>query len=152
QLTCFLHRIPLITPPLETTGLSYDAGSRYAAFDWNNAPKRKGFQWTKPTAYPPDGATDFAPGWAGNEAPCPIPGGPPAGGVGQPVTLTFPDRTAIKNAKITLKETGGADVEGYMSDPEHPATEMFRDNMDSIVFIAKSPLKTGTQYQVKVTA
>lgn len=149
QLTCFLHRIPLIQPELEFTSFCVDPAG-WSAFDHSNGPRRK-FEWKGPIAYPPDGANDFGPYWAGNEGPCPIPGGPPEGGVGQPVTLTFSPRDKVKDGKLTLND-GTADVEGWLSAPDKPAVAMFGNNCQTICFIAKQPLKSKTAYTVKVTA
>lgn len=149
QLTCFLHRIPLINPELEMTSFCVDPAG-WSAFDHANGAKRK-FDWKGPIAYPPDGANDFGPYWAGNEGPCPIPGGPPEGGVGQPVTLTFAPHEKVKNGKLVLSE-GSTEVDGWLSAPDKPAVAMFGDNCQTICFIAKQPLKAKTAYSVKVTA
>lgn len=149
QLTCFLHRIPLILPELEVTSFCVDPEG-WSAFDHSNGPRRK-FEWKGPIAYPPDGATDFQGYWSGNEGPCPIPGGPPAGGVGQPVTLTFAPREKVKDGAMTLTE-GTTNVEGWLSAPDKPAVAMFGNNCQTICFIAKQPLKPSTAYTVKATA
>lgn len=150
QLTCFLHRIPLIKPEIETVAFCFDAESRFSGFDYSNGTKRS-FTWKGPIAYPPDGATDFSPAWSGNEGPCPIPGGPPAGGVGQPITLTF-GREKVTDAAIEVTGPGGTKLEGFISTPTSPAVSMFGNNMNTVCFIAKAPLQPNTRYQVKVTA
>ncbi|MCW8133876.1 MAG: hypothetical protein KIS92_26245 [Planctomycetota bacterium] len=150
QLTCFLHRIPLINPELELTSFCVDPAG-WSAFDHGNAPKRK-FDWQGPLAYPPDGANDFGPYWSGNEGPCPIPGGPPEGGVGQPVTLTFAPRVKVTNGKMAITDASGAEVEGWLSAPDKPAVAMFGNNCQTICFIAKQPFKAKTTYTVKATA
>ena len=150
QLQCFLHRIPLIMPELEFTTLAFDPESHYSGFDYSGGPRRRNVEWPGPIAYPPDGASDFGPYWSGNEGPCPIPGGPPAGGVGQPITLTFPHRQRLKGGKLTLTDPAGAEVEGWLSAPDKPAVSMFGDNCNTVCFIAKAPLKTDTLYTAKV--
>ncbi|HYF48172.1 MAG TPA: CAP domain-containing protein [Planctomycetota bacterium] len=148
QLNCFLHRIPLIQPDLENVSFCLDGG--FAAFDYRNGARRE-YEWKGPIAYPADKATDFAPSWSGREGPCPIPGGPPRGAVGQPVTLTFAPNDKVTDGKITLTEGKNA-VDGWVSSPDKPAVEMFSDNLQTICFIAKQPLKPKTAYTVKVTA
>jgi hypothetical protein len=149
QLNCFLHRIPLINPEVENVSFCFDGG--FAAFDYRDGEPRK-FEWKGPIAYPADKAADFGPSWSGNEGPCPIPGGtPPKGGVGQPVTLTFAPSDKVSDGKITLTDAG-KDVEGWVSAPDKPAVEMFGDNLHTICFIAKTPLKHKTAYTAKATA
>jgi hypothetical protein len=148
QLGCFLHRIPLILPELESVSFCVDGG--YSAFDYGDAPRRK-FDWKGPIAYPPDNCPDFGPYWNGAEGPCPIPGGAPKTGVGQPITLTFALHEKVKDGTIVIKE-GAADVDGWVSAPDKPATSMFGDNLQTICFIAKQPLKSKTAYTAKATA
>ncbi len=148
----FFHRVALIKPEVEVVGISYDAGSRYAVVNYGGGPKRKGAKWPGPIAYPPDGATGVRPGWSGREGPSPIPSGPPQGGVGQTITLTFPPRERPKDGKLTLTDPSGKSPEGWTSTPEKPAASMFRTNMNTICFIAKQPLESNTKYKVKVEA
>lgn len=149
QLTCFLHRIPLISPELENVSFCLDGG--FAAFDYNDGPRRK-FDWKGPIAFPADNDTNFLPMWTGNEGPCPIPDGAPKGGVGQPVTLTFAPSDKVKDGKITLTDAANKEVDGWVSAPDKPAVAMFGDNLQTICFIAKQPFKHKTPYTVKVTA
>jgi len=149
QLMCFLHRIPLIQPHLESTSFCVDPAG-WSAFDHANGARRK-FDWKDPLAYPPDGTTEFLPYWSGNEGPSPIPGGAPKGGVGQPVTLTFPPKQIIKDAKMVLNAEGDGEVEGWVSSPTAPAVAMFSDNLNTVCFIAKQPLKANSGYTATVT-
>ncbi|MCZ7648054.1 MAG: hypothetical protein M5U26_22805 [Planctomycetota bacterium] len=78
---------------------------------------------------------------------------PPPGGVGETITLTFPpNMRGAKDAKIEVLENGKDAVDGWTSDPEHPASAMFKDNMNTICFIAKTVMKEQASYTVRVTA
>jgi hypothetical protein len=149
QLNCFLHRIPLISPELENVSFCVDGG--YSAFDYADGPRRK-FEWKGPISYPADNDNAFGPQWSGNEGPCPIPDGPPKGGVGQPVTLTFPPHEKVKEGKIVITDPSGKEVDGWLSAPDKPAVSMFGDNLQTICLIAKQPFKHKTQYTAKATA
>lgn len=152
-LDTFYHRVAMIKPELAVSGISYDAASRYGVVNVHNGKKRR-VKWTEPLLYPPPGATGVRPGWSGREGPSPIPGKPPKGGVGQTVTVTFPRRTKVVEAKIALKE-GEKAVEAWVTSPEKPAPagkSMFRTNMDTICLIPKHPLKPRTVYTVEVSA
>jgi len=149
QLTCFLHRIPLISPELESVSFCVDGG--FSAFDYRDGAPRK-FDWKGPIAYPADNCTDFLAGWSGREGPCPIPGEVPKGGVGQPVTLTFAPHLKVKDGKIAITDAANTEIDGWVSAPDKPAVAMFGDNLQTICFIAKQPFKHKTQYTVKATA
>jgi len=145
----FFHRIPLIRPELETTGISFEG--IFAAFDWANGPARQGVKYPGPLAFPPEGAFNVHSGWGGHEGPQPFPGDVPQGGVGETVTLTFPTHDKVIGGKITLTE-GGKEVDAWTSAPDKPANAMFADNMNSLCLIGKVPLKGNTEYTVKVDA
>jgi hypothetical protein len=152
QLDCFLHRIPLIKPSLEMTCIAHQG--RWAAFDHANGARNKSFNWVEPIVYPPPNAINVVPFWSGAEGPCPIPGGPPSGGVGLPITITFPPNRRPKDGKLSL-HPGSPDaepVDGWLSNPENPAVKMFGTNMETICFIPKVPLQPDTVYHVKVSA
>lgn len=151
-MNTFFHRIALIRPHVEVVGISYDPASKFAVVNYGSGPKRKGAKWPGPLPYPPDGATGVPPGWSGHEGPSPIPVSPPAGGVSQTVTLTFPPGQRPKGSKVTVTESGGGKVDGWVSTPEKPAAKMFRDNMNTICFIGKAPFKSNTTYQARVEA
>jgi uncharacterized protein YkwD len=151
-MNTFFHRVALIRPEVEVVGISYDPASKFAVVNYGSGPKRKGAKWPGPLAYPPDGATGVPPGWSGREGPSPIPSAPPSGGVSQTVTLTFPRTQRPKGAKVTVTESGGGTVNGWVSTPEKPAARMFRDNMNTVCFIGKAPFKSNTTYRVKVEA
>jgi hypothetical protein len=106
--------------------------------------------------------------WSGLEKPGPLRDDPPPGGVGFPITLTFPSYKATKT--LSLRAAGAADtdmpkdvqcelhedgnaagIECWVSDPEHPAQPtVFADNLASISITPKEPLKADTVYSVTV--
>lgn len=151
-LDSFFHRIPLIAPELETTGISHDTESHFSVFNHASGPRRKDAKWPGPLAYPPDGAMDVQPGWNGHEGPQPFPGSPPQGGVGQTITLTFPHGQKCSDGSLTVKDASGAAVDGWQSTPAKPANGMFKDNMNTLCFIAKQPFKESTAYTIEAKA
>jgi uncharacterized protein YkwD len=102
--------------------------------------------------YPVDGQKHVPTAFPGHEVPDPIPEA--HGGLGgYPVTATFPMTVRVRNAKATLQDDAGHEVEAWASSPEKPANP---DNAwaqgNTICLIAKKPLRPGVAYSVHMSA
>ncbi len=149
-LDTFFHRISMLESDLAVTGINN--GDGFTTVNVHDGPKKK-VTMKEPFCYPPPDATNVRTGWNGREGPSPIPE-TPSGGVGETVTITFPNGQKVKNGALTLHEgsLSGAAVDAWVSTPEKPADKMFGDNMNTICLIAKTPLKPGTIYVAEATA
>jgi hypothetical protein len=149
-LDTFFHRVQMLQPDLALTGINN--GDGFTSVNVFNGAKKK-VDWKEPFCYPPPDAINVRTGWNGHEGPSPIPEVPP-GGVGETVTITFPNGQKVKNGTLTLHEgnSTGPIVDAWVSTPEKPADKMFSDNMNTICLIAKQPLKRGTVYSAEATA
>ena len=149
-LDTFFHRIAMLQSDLAVTGINN--GDGFTTVNVHNGAKKK-VEMKEAFCYPPPDAMNVRTGWNGREGPSPIPE-TPSGGVGETVTITFPNGQKVKNGALTLHEGGisGPSVESWVSTPEKPADKMFGDNMNTICLIAKTPLKSGTVYTAEATA
>jgi hypothetical protein len=169
------HRILLLSPYLTVTGMAFTPadpqfnGSVGETIVDVGTTGDNGIEWLQPIACPTDGQTGVKALWSGTEDPSPLKGDqPPPGGLGIPITLTFPSAKAAKT--LSLRAEGAADndmpkdvqaefhedgvaaaLDCYMSDPQHPAqAAVFADNLSSVVLVPKEPLKAETVYSVTV--
>ena len=169
------HRILLLSPYLTVTGMAWAPadpnlnGSVPETIIDVGSTGDTSIEWLQPIACPYDGQLNVKPVWSGLENPGPIQGAPPPGGVGFPITLTFPSYKATKTFSLRveggpdtdmpkdvvseLHEDGnGAAIECWVSDPQHPAQPaVFGDNLASVTITPKEPLKPDTVYSVTVT-
>jgi uncharacterized protein YkwD len=152
-LDTFHHRVIMLRPDVDTVGIAYDGKMRTVMYDPFTAPRSKVARIPEMVAYPPDGATEVRPGWSGVKSPPVIPGTPPAGGVGQTVTLTFPRSLKFTEGTITLADQSGKAVDAWTSSPLDPVSkDMFGDNLGTLCLIPKAPLRVSTTYIVKAEA
>ena len=169
------HRVLLLSPYLTVTGMAFTPpdpqlnGSVGETIVDVASTGDSGIEWLAPIGCPADGQLNVKIQWSGLEDPSPLKGDqPPPGGLGYPITLTFPTAKATK--MLSLRVEGGPDndmpkdvqtdfreegaaapLDCYVSDPQHPAQPaVFADNLSTVVLVPKEPLKADTVYVVTV--
>jgi uncharacterized protein YkwD len=134
------HRIPFVSFGAKGYGFG-NASGKFATIDFasgGSTPSK-----TTISTWPADGDTGIYPTFrCASEIPNPIPGATYAG---YPVSITGGSALTITTHTI---QTGGADVEHVTIDKKSDGAGLVPDTQ--VYFIAKSPLKPSTKYDVHV--
>ena len=102
--------------------------------------------------YPADGQKHVPRSFPGHEEPDPAPEARGAA-AGYPVTASFPAGMSGKEARVTLRDADGREVEAWASSPERPANPAFAwAQQNTICAIAKKPLAPAAAYAVHAAA
>ncbi len=146
------HRVPILEPSLKKVGFGCARGER---LEWVTAldvqSGRDKLPRPAPIFWPVDGQTDvplnFPPG---GETPNPIPNDK-TGRAGYPITVTFPEKSALQNADAKLEDAQGRPLACWLSSPASPANPQFQANQGTTVcLIPKEPLEPEQHYRVTV--
>jgi uncharacterized protein YkwD len=142
----FFHRIPVLSPEAGRAG--YGQAKSRAESWFAVLVVQNGTGDDRPTLYPAPGQKQVPLGYFPAERPSPVPAGADTK-AGYPITLTFPDRTAVKGVTARLTQDG-REVPRWLSTPEKPVHPQLQHN--SICVLPQAVLEPKTTYTVSVTA
>lgn len=100
--------------------------------------------------HPPDGARHVPPNFSrGGEVPSPVPDRRLGAGTGFPISIWLPPAERNKRVlALTMHDSAGVEVKGYVSSPIEPASKHFPRNMGCAFFIPGTRLEDGETYTV----
>lgn len=106
----------------------------------------------EPIIYPVHAQREVPLAFPGNEIPDPIPRATEKM-AGFPITLTFPRRLSIVDARAWLEDEAGKEIQVWFSSPTRPANEKHaRSQQNTICLFPREVLRPGTRYVVHVEA
>jgi hypothetical protein len=118
----FYHRMALVRPDLKRVGIavvSFKGNRSWIVVDTKSGLAAGGKEFTDPACYPAAGQKNVPRAFANIESPNPIPAEGKNNQAGFPITLMFPERTRVKDARAVLEDSDQQEVAAWLSTPKN---------------------------------
>lgn len=149
MISSFINRHPLLEPALRKIGLGYALlAGRGKIWVFNVRADQATGPSREPILFPCDGQQGVPTAYMMHSSPLPVPAGEEQHPAGYAITLRMPISSSLSQVKALLTDGKGQEVPIWLSTPEQPAAQGFRQFW--IGMVPKEPLREDTTYTVAV--